>query len=174
MAQQNNNKIKIEYDTLLENLSIDHTKLSSLEYFSKLSTERFSFLLPEEIKKNLDEIIILSRDFLFDIPKKDSDLLIYYAKLREDTLNYILKYYDIKYALKKIVSKNIFSKTDAYDLLQKKNVSEILYGDLLNDFYTDIDLYLEEIEEGFKNAEQSDDFMLLECKKTLMLLNSTK
>lgn len=120
MDQQNNNKIKIEYDTLLENLSIDHTKLSSLEYFSKLSTERFSFLLSEEIKKKLDEIIILSRDFLFDIPKKDSNLLIYYTKLREDALNYILKYYDIKYALKKIVSKNIFSKTDAYDLLQKK------------------------------------------------------
>lgn len=51
MDQQNNNEIKIEYDALLENLSTDHTKLSSLEYFSKLSTERFSFLLSEEIKK---------------------------------------------------------------------------------------------------------------------------
>lgn len=111
---------------------------------------------------------------MFNIPKKDSSLLIYYIKLRESTLNCILKYCDIKYTLKKIVSKNVFLKTDVYDLLQKKNVSEILYGDLLNDFYSDIDLYLEEIEEGFKNAEQSDDFMLLECKKTLMLLNSTK
>lgn len=165
---------KTNYYILLEQLSIETLSESSLEYFSHFFDAGLFPFFSEEIKRELEELRILSRAFLSDKESFDRASLEYYTHLKARIAQDILYNYDIKFKLREILKRGKFSKKDACEMLARKIVSDLFYGDILSAFYLELDLYLEEIAEGFLSGESSDSIMLAECKRSLRILEETQ
>ena len=122
----------------------------------------------------MEELRILSQAFLSDKNSFDRASLEYYTHLKTRIAQDVLLNYDIKFKLREILKRGKFSKKDACDMLARKIVSDLFYGDILSAFYLELSLYFEEIDEGFFSGESNDSIMLAECKRALRILEETK
>ena len=170
MSGQTNRLKKSKYDDLLEQLLRENLSRSSLEYFTNSLDMDFFPFFSEEIKGNLDELSILSQAFLSDGKCLDYASLEYYAYLKARIAKDILFNYDIKFKLREILKKGSFSKKDASAILARKVVSDLFYGGILSDFYLQLNIYFDEIAEGFLDGESNDSIMFAECKRVLNTL----
>lgn len=166
--------LKNKWDILLERLSHETLSESSLEYFSRFSDEGFFPFLSEEIKSGLEELRILSQAFLSDRKSFDRASLEYCTQLKARIAQDMLLNCDIKFKLREILKSGKFSKEDAGALLARKVVSDLFYGDVLSAFYQELELYLEELEEGFLSGESNEGIMFSECKRALRLLEEIR